>query len=350
MWLTLMALPASHSIQVVRPLPLAPRCSPITALAGATRGQGRARLRALKELSTAMIDLKIPGGVAVEYAEILVDQGVSSARELPQLSKQALDSCGMRRQHRKLLLASGILLKGIAHLNAPQAEGMAAGLMPLSPSGAAATVGDTLMPPGGAQPEQDEDDDVEVQELWARKDMDGMRVDAALAVLLPPLSRSYFGELCAQRCVSVDGERVKKSAKLTGGARLEVRLRPAAELSVTAEDLPLEIVYEDQHVLAVNKAPGMVVHPAPGHWNGTFVNALAYHLQAQSDGTAKELPDAFGDGLVRGVQSAARSHPNPDPTQIHPTPTQIRPRSNLDPTQIQPRSTPPQPRSDPDPT
>ena len=67
------------------------------------------------------------------------------------------------------------------------------------------------------------------------------------------------------------------------------------------EDLPLDVLYEDEQLLVVNKAAGMVVHPAPGHWGGTFVNALLHHVPPSSAEADDALPDINGDGTVDGA-------------------------------------------------
>jgi 23S rRNA pseudouridine1911/1915/1917 synthase len=79
--------------------------------------------------------------------------------------------------------------------------------------------------------------------------------------------------------VLVDGAVPRKSHKISLGERIEVSIPPPEPSHVEAEDLPLEIVYEDSHLLVVNKAAGMVVHPAPANWTGTLVNALLHHVK-----------------------------------------------------------------------
>lgn len=112
------------------------------------------------------------------------------------------------------------------------------------------------------------------------KEEEGARLDAALSVALPDTSRSYLQKLIAGGEVLIDGEvcTVKKTP-VKAGQTITVSVPPAAELDVKAQDIPLEIVYEDDALLVVNKPRGMVVHPAPGNPDGTLVNALLWHCR-----------------------------------------------------------------------
>ena len=93
------------------------------------------------------------------------------------------------------------------------------------------------------------------------------------------LSRTYFQWLISEGYVALNGTIVKKSAKLQAGDEIEVQFVPTQELDLVAEDIPLDILYEDEHMIAINKPVGLVVHPGPGNWKGTFVNALLYHCK-----------------------------------------------------------------------
>ena len=105
----------------------------------------------------------------------------------------------------------------------------------------------------------------------------GMRLDRFLISRFPGYSRTYFQHLIEEKLVLVNTELVKKSAKLEEGDEIEIEFAVTPEISITPEAIPLEIIYEDAHLLAINKPAGMVVHPAVGNWTGTFVNALLYH-------------------------------------------------------------------------
>jgi 23S rRNA pseudouridine1911/1915/1917 synthase len=104
------------------------------------------------------------------------------------------------------------------------------------------------------------------------------RLDAYLA-RRSELSRTRVQALVAGGHVLVDGAPPRKSHQVGAGERIVVSIPVPESTDVEAEDLPLDIVYEDSHLLVVNKAAGMVVHPAPANWSGTLVNALLYHVK-----------------------------------------------------------------------
>lgn len=93
------------------------------------------------------------------------------------------------------------------------------------------------------------------------------------------ISRTRVQALISQGRVLVDGRPARKSERVEEGSHIAVELPPPAPVEIPAEDLPLRIVYEDEHLLVVDKAAGMVVHPAPGHRTGTLVNALLFHVR-----------------------------------------------------------------------
>lgn len=106
----------------------------------------------------------------------------------------------------------------------------------------------------------------------------GERLDKILAARLSGAgSRTYFQYLIDEGKVLLNGAPVKKRAKPVCGDEVEVEYILTPELTLKAENIPLDILYEDESILVVNKPAGMVVHPAAGHWSGTFVNALLHH-------------------------------------------------------------------------
>jgi len=105
------------------------------------------------------------------------------------------------------------------------------------------------------------------------------RLDRYLASADLPLSRSRIQKLVAAGLVTVDGQPAPASLKLRGGERLRVEIPAPEEARAGPEDLPLELVYEDAHLVVVAKPRGLVVHPAPGHPSGTLVNALLHHCR-----------------------------------------------------------------------
>ena len=100
-----------------------------------------------------------------------------------------------------------------------------------------------------------------------------VRLDSLLATQLD-LSRNQSATLIANGNVKVNGAREKAAYRARAGDRIEIEIPPPPERSVVAEQIPIDIVFEDEHVLVVDKPAGMVVHPAPGNWSGTLVNAL----------------------------------------------------------------------------
>ena len=103
-----------------------------------------------------------------------------------------------------------------------------------------------------------------------------IRIDRYLASV-SKLSRTRVQALCDEGLVRVDDKPVKSSYKLSDGEVIEAEIPADQELQVEPENIPLDILYEDSDIIVVNKPKGMVVHPAPGHENGTLVNALLYH-------------------------------------------------------------------------
>ena len=117
----------------------------------------------------------------------------------------------------------------------------------------------------------------------------GERIDALLARTLEGCSRSAAQRLLEEGRVTLNGKPLRKSAKVKAGDVLEILLpEEAAELPLLAQDLPLDVVFEDEDLIVVNKARGMVVHPAPGHPDGTLVNALLAHCGSSLSGIGGE--------------------------------------------------------------
>ena len=125
--------------------------------------------------------------------------------------------------------------------------------------------------------------------LTATPEQAGQRLDAFLAQALPELTRSAAQRLIAEGLVTVDGKAPAKSLKLSGGETVAVTVPEPEEAQALPEDIPLDVVYEDDDVIVVNKPVGMVVHPAPGHSGGTLVNALLHHCGNSLSGIGGEL-------------------------------------------------------------
>ena len=116
----------------------------------------------------------------------------------------------------------------------------------------------------------------------------GERIDALLARTLENLSRNGAQRLIEQGAVLLEGRQVQKNTRIQRGDRITVMMPETEEIPLVAQDLPLDVVYEDQDLIVVNKVRGMVVHPAPGHPDGTLVNALLWHCGDSLSGIGGE--------------------------------------------------------------
>lgn len=120
-------------------------------------------------------------------------------------------------------------------------------------------------------------------------DQGGQRADALVARLAPELSRSAVQRLLEAGAVTLGDRPLKKNDKPAAGAVLTVTLPDPEPVEIVPQNIPLDIVYEDDDVIVVNKPVGLVVHPAPGHPDGTLVNALLYHCGSSLSGINGEL-------------------------------------------------------------
>ena len=117
----------------------------------------------------------------------------------------------------------------------------------------------------------------------------GARLDAFLARAMEDLTRSAAAKAIEEGRVLVSGKVPSKSLKLTGNETVEFTPEEPAPIDAVPQDIPLDVVYEDDDVIVVNKPSGLVVHPAPGHPDGTLVNALLYHCGASLSGVGGAL-------------------------------------------------------------
>lgn len=115
------------------------------------------------------------------------------------------------------------------------------------------------------------------------------RLDSYLTEYLTDMSRSHIQGLIKSGDITVGGRQVKPGYCVLPGDEIEVNVPEPESVEITAENIPLEIVYEDQDVIVVNKPKGMVVHPANGHYSGTLVNALMYHCKDSLSGINGEM-------------------------------------------------------------
>ena len=130
---------------------------------------------------------------------------------------------------------------------------------------------------------------MDARTLTATTESAGTRLDAFLAAQLPSLTRSAAARLIEGGFVTVDGRPAGKSVRLVGGETVSVTLPEAEEPEARPEDIPLDVVYEDGDVIVVNKPVGVVVHPAPGHPDGTLVNALLHHCAGSLSGIGGQM-------------------------------------------------------------
>lgn len=123
----------------------------------------------------------------------------------------------------------------------------------------------------------------------------GERIDKIIKI--DGLSRSRIQKLIDDGCVTIDGASVKAGGKVRAGDVITVRVPEPKQLDVKAENIPLDIVYEDDQLLVVNKPKGMVVHPAAGNYDGTLVNALMYHCR----GRLSSINGVIRPGIVHRI-------------------------------------------------
>ena len=112
----------------------------------------------------------------------------------------------------------------------------------------------------------------------------GQRIDKFLSETLPEYSRSFIQKVVKDGGVLVDEKCVKSNYKLSAGQILKLNVPELVEPDIIPEDIALDILYEDDDIIVVNKPKGMVVHPAAGHYTGTLVNALMYHCRDNLSG------------------------------------------------------------------
>lgn len=120
--------------------------------------------------------------------------------------------------------------------------------------------------------------------ILASADYKGLRIDKFLSEQCPDCSRSYIQKLIKDGQVFVSGQTVKSNYKIAGSEEVILHIPEQIVPDILPENIPLDILYEDQDLIVVNKPKGMVVHPAAGHYSGTLVNALMYHCKDDLSG------------------------------------------------------------------
>ena len=127
------------------------------------------------------------------------------------------------------------------------------------------------------------------QQIVISAEEQGTRLDRVLSGRFPDMTRSSLQGLIESGAVSKDGKPLKKNYKVCEADAISVELPEPKQVEIQPEDIPLDVVYEDADIVVVNKPRGMVVHPAPGNWSGTLVNALMYHCGDSLSGINGEI-------------------------------------------------------------
>lgn len=125
--------------------------------------------------------------------------------------------------------------------------------------------------------------------LAAEKEDIGIRIDVYISNNFESLSRNAVQKLIENENITINEQKIKSNYKLKENDIISIQIPEAKEVEIKAEDIPLEILYEDKDMIVINKPKGMVVHPAPGHYTGTLVNALMYHCKEELSGINGEL-------------------------------------------------------------
>ncbi len=152
---------------------------------------------------------------------------------------------------------------------------------------------------------------MEIFTLVAEKEDVGTRIDVFTTENFEELSRSGVQKLIENGNLRVNEKVIKANYKLREKDVVELEIPEPEEVEILAEDIPLDILYEDEEVIVINKPQGMVVHPAPGHYTGTLVNALMFHCRGQLSGINGELRPGIVhriDKDTSGVLMAAKTN------------------------------------------
>lgn len=135
------------------------------------------------------------------------------------------------------------------------------------------------------------------QEFEVTMEQEGERLDKYLALIYENQSRSFFQKLIKENLVLVNKKVQKANYRVSAEDTVSVTIPKAQEIEILPEDIPLDILYEDEDVLVVNKPKGMVVHPSAGHYSGTLVNAVMYHCRDSLSG----INGAIRPGIVHRI-------------------------------------------------
>ena len=128
-----------------------------------------------------------------------------------------------------------------------------------------------------------------MERIVVERENEGMRLDAYITLKLNNLSRTNVKRLIEEANVLVNGKKQKVSYKVQKDDKIDVKIPEAKELNIKAENIPIEVVYEDSDIIVVNKPKGLVVHPANGNWDGTLVNAVMAICKDSLSGIGGEI-------------------------------------------------------------
>ncbi len=146
--------------------------------------------------------------------------------------------------------------------------------------------------------------------ILLRADREGERLDQLLARSVDGLTRSAAQRLLEEGAVTLNGAPARKNTRTAPGDAVALSLPDPVEVDIRPQNIPLDVVYEDADVIVVNKPVGMVVHPAPGHPDGTLVNALLYHCGNSLSG----INGALRPGIVHRIDRDTSGSSSPPKT------------------------------------
>ncbi|HHV27169.1 MAG TPA: RluA family pseudouridine synthase [Tissierellia bacterium] len=130
---------------------------------------------------------------------------------------------------------------------------------------------------------------MDIIEIYVYEDKD-IRIDSYLAEELKEISRSNIQKMIKEGLITVNGKKIKPRYLVRTGDYIEIKILEPKKINIPAENIPLNILYEDDDIAIIDKPQGMVVHPASGNYSGTLVNALLYHMDSLSTMGGQERP------------------------------------------------------------
>ena len=128
-----------------------------------------------------------------------------------------------------------------------------------------------------------------MQEIIVQDGEENVRIDSFVSNKISDLSRTMIVKLIESDNIKVNGKSQKPSYKIQAGDKISIEIPEIKEVDLKAQDIPINIIYEDNDIIVINKEKGMVVHPAEGNWDGTLVNAIMAHCKDSLSGIGGEL-------------------------------------------------------------